>query len=117
MREAEKAEGIVGDEVLKFAEWYNTLEVVPTIVSLREKVESIMRAEMEKSGSWLKSLGEEDRKNIEILTAADHQQDPPRPRHGSQGGEPVERGHALRGGHPEAFGLAARRMRALRRTR
>jgi glutamyl-tRNA reductase len=23
---------------------------------------------MEKSGSWLKSLGEEDRKNIEILT-------------------------------------------------
>ena len=68
LREAEKAEGIIGDEVLKFAEWYNTLEVVPTIVSLREKVESIMRAEMEKSGSWLKSLGEEDRKNIEILT-------------------------------------------------
>jgi glutamyl-tRNA reductase len=68
LREAEKAEGIIGDEVLKFAEWYNTLEVVPTIVSLREKVESIMRAEMEKSGSWLKGLGEEDRKNIEILT-------------------------------------------------
>jgi glutamyl-tRNA reductase len=68
LREAEKAEGIIGEEVLKFAEWYNTLEVVPTIVSLREKVESIMRSEMEKSGSWLKSLGEEDRKNIEILT-------------------------------------------------
>jgi glutamyl-tRNA reductase len=68
LREAEKAEDIIGEEVLKFAEWYNTLEVVPTIVSLREKVETILRGEMEKSGSWLKSLSEEDRKNIEILT-------------------------------------------------
>ena len=68
LQEAEKAEGIIAEEVLKFTEWYNTLEVVPTIVSLREKVESIMRAEMEKSGSWLKGLGEENRKNIEILT-------------------------------------------------
>jgi glutamyl-tRNA reductase len=68
LKEADKAEVIIGEEVLKFAEWYNTLEVVPTIVSLREKVESILRAEMEKSGSWLRTLGEEDRKNIEILT-------------------------------------------------
>ena len=28
-----------------------------------------MRAEMERSGAWLRSLGEEDRKNIEILTS------------------------------------------------
>jgi glutamyl-tRNA reductase len=68
LKEADKAEVIIGEEVLKFAEWYNTLEVVPTIVSLREKVESILRAEMEKSGSWLRTLGEEDRKNVEILT-------------------------------------------------
>jgi len=68
LREAEKAEAIVGEEVRRFAEWYNTLEVVPTIVSLREKVEAIMRSEMEKSTSWLKALGEEERKNIEILT-------------------------------------------------
>ena len=67
LREAEKAEGIIGEEVLKFAEWYNTLEVVPTIVSLREKAESILRAELERSGSWLRALGEEDRKNVEIL--------------------------------------------------
>jgi glutamyl-tRNA reductase len=68
LKEADKAEVIIGEEVLKFSEWYNTLEVVPTIVSLREKVESILRAEMEKSGSWLRTLGEEDRKNVEILT-------------------------------------------------
>jgi len=67
LREAEKAEGIIGEEVLKFAEWYNTLEVVPTIVSLREKAESILHAELERSGSWLRALGEEDRKNVEIL--------------------------------------------------
>jgi len=67
LQEAEKAEGIIGEEVLKFAEWYNTLEVVPTIVSLREKAETILRAELERSGSWLRALGEEDRKNVEIL--------------------------------------------------
>jgi glutamyl-tRNA reductase len=67
LQEAEKAEGIIDEEVLRFAEWYNTLEVVPTIVSLREKAESILRAEMERSGSWLRALGEEDRKNVEIL--------------------------------------------------
>jgi glutamyl-tRNA reductase len=67
LQEAEKAEGIIGEEVLRFAEWYNTLEVVPTIVSLREKAETILRAELERSGSWLRALGEEDRKNVEIL--------------------------------------------------
>ena len=67
LREAEKAEAIIDEEVLRFAEWYNTLEVVPTIVSLREKAESILRAELERSGSWLRGLCEEDRKNVEIL--------------------------------------------------
>jgi glutamyl-tRNA reductase len=41
-QEAIKAERIVQEEVIKFEKWLKTLEVVPTIVSLREKAESII---------------------------------------------------------------------------
>ncbi len=66
-REAEKAEAIVAEEVEKHAQWLSTLEVVPTIVSLRERVEGIVRAELEKSAAWLQRLDEEDREHVEIL--------------------------------------------------
>lgn len=65
--EAEKAEAIIDEEVIHYREWYNTLEVVPTIVSLREKMEGIIRGELVKSGSWMENLTEEERKNIEGL--------------------------------------------------
>jgi glutamyl-tRNA reductase len=66
-KEAEKAEAIIDEEVVNYREWYNTLEVVPTIVSLREKMEGIIRRELAKSGSWMENLTEEERKNIEGL--------------------------------------------------
>lgn len=66
-KEAEKAEAIIDEEVANYREWYNTLEVVPTIVSLREKMEGIIRGELAKSGSWMENLTEEERKNIEGL--------------------------------------------------
>ena len=47
--EAVKAERIVQEEVLKFERWLKGLEVVPTIVSLREKAEHIRHAEIKKS--------------------------------------------------------------------
>ena len=37
MAEAQKAEGIIEEEVSAFEAWFNALEVVPTIVSLRDK--------------------------------------------------------------------------------
>jgi glutamyl-tRNA reductase len=64
-KEAEKAEAIIDEEVSHYREWYNTLEVVPTIVSLREKMEGIIRGELAKSGAWMENLTEEERKNIE----------------------------------------------------
>jgi len=67
LREAHKARVIIDEEVAKFSGWYATLEVVPTIVGLREKVEEIVRGELEKSDSWMKNLGKEKRENIEIL--------------------------------------------------
>lgn len=70
MKEAERAEAIIEEEITKYLEWFNTLEVVPTIVSLREKVEGIVKGELAKSGSWMQNLTDEDRKNIEILAGS-----------------------------------------------
>ncbi len=70
LKEAEKAERIIDEEVGRFSEWFNTLEVVPTIVSLREKVEGIMRDELGKALAGMQHLGEEERKNIEILASS-----------------------------------------------
>ncbi len=68
--EAMKAEEIIAEEVEAFDRWFNALEVVPTIVALREKVEGIVKGELEKSASWLRKLEEEERNRVEILTAS-----------------------------------------------
>lgn len=66
--EAPKAERIVEEEVIKFEKWLNTLAVVPTIVSLKQKGEAIRQAEIEKSIAGLAPLSAEQRKGLEILT-------------------------------------------------
>jgi glutamyl-tRNA reductase len=66
--EAVKAERIVEEEVLKFGQWLKTLEVVPTIVSLKEKGETIRRAELKKSLSSLGELNPSQLKSLETLT-------------------------------------------------
>ncbi|UCF85515.1 MAG: glutamyl-tRNA reductase [Desulfobacteraceae bacterium] len=66
--EAVKAERIVQEEVVKFEKWLKTLAVVPTIVSLREKVEFIVQAELKKSSSALGELTLSQKKAIECLT-------------------------------------------------
>jgi glutamyl-tRNA reductase len=66
--EAVKAERIVEEEVIKFEQWLKTLEVVPTIVSLKEKAESIRQAELKKSLSSLGELSPPQLKSLETLT-------------------------------------------------
>ncbi|MBC8418888.1 MAG: glutamyl-tRNA reductase [Desulfobacterales bacterium] len=66
--EAVKAERIVEEEVTKFEKWLKTLAVVPTIISLRNKAESIIRAEFGKSGAVLGELTPAQSKAIETLT-------------------------------------------------
>lgn len=68
--EAMKAEAIVEEEVGAFERWLNALEVVPTIVALRDKVEGIVKGELERSAAWLRKLDDEDRGRVEILTAS-----------------------------------------------
>jgi len=51
LAEAQKAEGIVAEEVAVFEAWFNALAVVPTIVALRGKMEGIVRGELERSAT------------------------------------------------------------------
>ncbi|MCD6485886.1 MAG: glutamyl-tRNA reductase [Syntrophobacterales bacterium] len=67
LNEAEKAESIINEEVARFSEWFAALEVVPTIVDLKNKTEDIVKREMKRSHSWMKNLGGEERENIDIL--------------------------------------------------
>jgi glutamyl-tRNA reductase len=55
-REALKAQRIIDEAVIGFRKWYDTLDVVPTIVSLRGKVESMARQELEKTIGQLKTI-------------------------------------------------------------
>jgi glutamyl-tRNA reductase len=68
--EAEKGELIVAAEADRYIEWFNTLTVVPTIVSLKEKAAGIIRSELERSNGWLRNLPEEDRAEVEMLANA-----------------------------------------------
>ena len=69
--EVNKAEEIVDEEVAGFLRWLASLEQVPTIVALRQKLEEIRRGELEKSLSTsLKGLSEKEREALEDMTAA-----------------------------------------------
>jgi glutamyl-tRNA reductase len=67
-QEAVRAERIVKEEVVKFEKWLDTLSVVPTIVSLREKADSIIQAELKKSASALTELTPAQMSAVKILT-------------------------------------------------
>jgi glutamyl-tRNA reductase len=67
-QEAVKAERIVQEEVVKFQRWLRTLSVVPTIVSLRDKAESIVQAELKKSNPALEKLSPAQKEAVQVLT-------------------------------------------------
>jgi glutamyl-tRNA reductase len=67
-REAQRALGIVEREVERFGARLAELEVVPTIVSLREKLEAIRRAELDKALGRLPAADEETRRVMEALS-------------------------------------------------
>ncbi|HWR97105.1 MAG TPA: glutamyl-tRNA reductase [Candidatus Methanoperedens sp.] len=67
-KEAEKAEAIVDQEVGTFEKWIASLQVVPTIVQLRQQVDAVRAAELEKSLGRLGHLSEKDREQVALLT-------------------------------------------------
>jgi len=68
LREAGRAEHIITAEALKFESWLRTLEVVPTIVALREKAEQIRQGELKKTFGPLNPLPEDLANSLQVVT-------------------------------------------------
>ena len=60
-REAVKGERIVDEAVIHFHKWYESLDIVPTIVALREKFDAIANAEIQRTLNAMQNLSDEDR--------------------------------------------------------
>jgi glutamyl-tRNA reductase len=69
-KEASKAEAIVEQEIGQFYLWLGNLEVKPTIIALRRKLEEIRQQELDKTFGNLKDLSASQRKSIEAMTGA-----------------------------------------------
>ncbi len=67
-REAQRGELLVEREVARFVERLKDLEVVPTIVSLREKLEDIRRAEVARALGRLPGADEATKEALEALS-------------------------------------------------
>ncbi|UCF78302.1 MAG: glutamyl-tRNA reductase [Candidatus Eiseniibacteriota bacterium] len=63
--EVEAAEKIVLSGVASFSSWLNGLEATPTIVSFRKKLESIRDSEVERLFSKVKTLDDDQKREIE----------------------------------------------------
>ena len=65
---SQNAEAILKEEVEKLCSWLNTLELVPTVVRLREKYETARKRELEEFFQKNPAMGEKERKAVEKLT-------------------------------------------------
>ena len=66
--ELARAEAIVDQEVAKYTAWMQSREIVPTVVALRQRFESIRRAELERLESKLSGLPPEARARVDEVT-------------------------------------------------
>ena len=66
--EVARAETIVGEEVEKFGAWLRARGAVPTVVALRERFETIRRAELERLDFKLSALPPEARLRVDEIT-------------------------------------------------
>jgi glutamyl-tRNA reductase len=69
-KEAQRAEGMVQDEVVKFVRWYRSLDTTPTIIALRKKFEEIRKKELDKTLALHPDLSEKEKKSLEALTSS-----------------------------------------------
>jgi glutamyl-tRNA reductase len=67
-KEADKAETIVAEEVQTLSKWLKSLEVVPTIIAIRELAEQIRRGETQKVLNKMGELPESARETLDGLT-------------------------------------------------
>ena len=69
-REVERVEEMVDEEVERFAQWWRSLDVVPTISALRQRADEIRRAELSRTLTRMPGLSEEERERVDALTRA-----------------------------------------------
>jgi glutamyl-tRNA reductase len=66
--ELARAEAIVDEEVARFAAWMQSREIVPTVVALRQRFETIRRAELQRLEPKLSGLPPEARTRVDEVT-------------------------------------------------
>ncbi len=66
--EVVRAEAIVGEEVDKFAAWLRSRGAIPTVVALRQRFETIRRAELERLEFKLSALPPDARARVDEIT-------------------------------------------------
>jgi len=66
--ELSRAEAIVDEESARFAEWLKSRDVIPTVVALRERFETIRRAELRRLDSKLAGLPPDARSRVDEIT-------------------------------------------------
>ncbi|MDH4161632.1 MAG: glutamyl-tRNA reductase [Nitrospirota bacterium] len=69
-QEAEKAEDIVRQEVETYLQWERSLDAVPTIVDLREKIEDMRKRELDKTLCQMNGISEDQRRAMDIMSQA-----------------------------------------------
>lgn len=69
-REAQKAQRIVDEAVVQFRQWYTGLDVVPTLKVLRQKINAMGQAELEKAAAQLAHLAPRDQETIAKMLQA-----------------------------------------------
>jgi glutamyl-tRNA reductase len=70
LQEAEQAEHMVLEEVGVVRQWLQSLEVTPTIVALKTRVEDIKRTELEKALGRLAHLPPQERALVEAMASS-----------------------------------------------
>lgn len=66
--EIQQAEAIIGDEVAKFAAWQRSRGAIPTVVALRQRFESIRKAELNRLEAKLGVLPPEAKARVDDVT-------------------------------------------------
>ncbi len=69
-KETVKAQRLIEEAVIKFQKWLKDLEVVPTIIAVKEKIEEITEIETEKTLSTMAHLSKKDTDAIKRMTKA-----------------------------------------------
>jgi glutamyl-tRNA reductase len=67
-KQVQQAEEIVAQGVEAFQGWLRSLEVVPTILALRSRMEEIRKGEVDKALSLFKNASDDERKALDLLT-------------------------------------------------